>query len=84
VDSDLYRGPIAESGPAELAGGGGYREVRTADPAGTTLTAVAFSRVRTIGLIREPLCYALVITLPADSAVTEADAAEILASFRFR
>jgi len=65
----------AVSGAAEVL-------VRTA--AGDRIYGLGVSRNRMVGFVPENLCYLVVVSLPADSMLTEAQVNDIFATFRLR
>jgi hypothetical protein len=62
----------------------GAHEVLVKTPAGDRIYALDISRNRMVGFVPENLCYLVVISLPADSMMTEAQVNDIFATFRFR
>ena len=84
VDSILYDSALLDHGLVSLPAGPAYREVRAPEPSGTVVYGYGLHRIRSIGFIREQLCYAVVVTLPPDSPVSRRAAEAIVRSFRFR
>jgi hypothetical protein len=82
--SPLFDAPIVRAGRVDLPSGLAYQIERAPEPSGTMVLATAWTRTRPAILVKEPLCYVLVITTPPGSPVSAADASAIIASFRFR
>jgi hypothetical protein len=51
---------------------------------GTRLYSYGIARDRRVGLLIEPLCYIVVVTVPVGTGLGEEDVRTIMESFRFR
>jgi hypothetical protein len=80
--SRLYAVPIAQSGEVTLPGGAAYRAVQLPDD-GSRLYSWSLARSRLVGALPLDLCYILVVTVPPDSEMTEADATALVSLIRF-
>ena len=80
--SPLYEAAPVDWGSVTLSAGPAYRVVR-AGPDGSVMVGYAMARDRFVGVVLERVCYLLVVTIPAGSDLTEADAARIADGFRF-
>jgi hypothetical protein len=72
-----------QSTPAQPPIPGAYEQVLTG-PEGETLYGLGLERTRLVGPALEDMCYLISLTVPKDSHFSEADANNILSTFRFR
>ena len=75
------RGSIHTSLSPAVSGGD---EVLVKTAGGDRIYGLGISRTRMIGLVPERLCYLLVVSVPADSTLTNAQVNGILSTFRLR
>jgi hypothetical protein len=82
-DVPLYQGETIESGVVDLPTGAAFRKLTAPRSDGSRLYGWGIVRTRQVGVLTEPLCYMLVLSVPGGT-VTPAEADAIAASFRFR
>jgi hypothetical protein len=82
-DVPLYQGETIESGKVDLPTGAAFRKLTAPRSDGSRLYGWGIVRTREVGVLTEPLCYMLVLSVP-EGTVTTAEADAIAASFRFR
>ena len=83
-DVPLFQGETIEAAAVELPSGPAFRKVTAPRSDGARLYGWGIVRGRQVGVVSEPLCYIVVLSVPAGAALTPADADAIAASFRFR
>lgn len=69
--------------PAQPPIPGAYEKVLLG-PEGETLYGLGLERTRLVGPALEDMCYLISLTVPKDSQISEADANNLLSTFRFR
>ncbi len=79
----LYDGAPLDRSDIDLPVGRAYREVRDAG-SGTRVYGYAIVRSRPVGIVTEPLCYVLAITVPPEAGIGATDADAIARALRFR